>query len=212
MKSRLAKYTIALVIFFIVGYNSIYFRKVSELKAASLIKEFDAVTYAEQFWNKELTPRLSTAIDLRELIEQLENNSDKAFEKYSHALGIGNLRYFLLTGQGKVTSVNENDVSILIETDSIKRSVRLATEFVYGNAVRDAVGTIDLSDFSNTMYLNKVSAEINKKIRREVIPPFKAQVQKGMTVQFAGAIELNQKYVDLKNLQIIPVSINIVKR
>lgn len=88
----------------------------------------------------------------------------------------------------------------------------MATEFVYGNAVRDAVGTLDLNDFTNTMDLNNVSAEINRKIRQEVIPHFLTNVQKGMVVQFAGAVELNQKFLDLEDIEIIPVSVTIVQQ
>jgi predicted lipoprotein len=212
MRRRLIRYAIALIAFFVISYNSIYFRKLSEVKAASAATEFDAVEYAQQFWNAELIPRLPAAVDLSELVKQLNENPQKAFQDHSHALGIGNIRYVLVKGEGAVTSVNEDAVSVLIEAGSQQLSIRVATEFVYGNAVRDAVGSIHLNDFANTMHLNNVSAEINKKIRQEVIPPFLANVRKGMVVQFAGAVELNQKYLDLEDVEIIPVSVKIVQQ
>ena len=212
MPRRIIRYAIALIALFLVGYNSIYFKKLSEVKAASPATEFDAKEYAQQFWNNVLIPRLPAAIDILELTKQLNENPQRAFQDHSHALGIGNIRYFLVKGKGTVKFVNENDVSVLIDSGSQQLSMRMATEFVYGNAVRDAVGTLDLNDFTNTMDLNNVSAEINRKIRQEVIPHFLTNVQKGMVVQFAGAVELNQKFLDLEDIEIIPVSVTIVQQ
>jgi predicted lipoprotein len=113
----------------------------------------------------------------------------------------------MVKGDGKVLSVNENNVTLAIQTGDKQTEVQLETEFVYGNAIRDAVGAINLAEFPNTMHLNQVSAEVNKIIRQQVIPPFLKQVKNNSCVKFAGAIELNQKYLDLNSIEIIPVSI-----
>ena len=60
----------------------------------------------------------------------------KTFDNYSHALGIGNLRYFLVKGRGQIESVNEDDVTVQMEGDSSKRTITIATEYVFGNAER----------------------------------------------------------------------------
>ena len=212
MKSRTIKYAIAGVVVWFVLYNSVYFEKLSEVQAASSEKTFDASGYAQGFWNNSLLPSLPEAVELSELIHQLKTNPEQAFEEHSHALGIGNIRYFLVQGQGEVTSVNENDVRVLNEMDTSRFLVQLETEFVYGNAVRDAVGTINISEFTNTMHLNQVSEEINRMIRQEVIPPFRNQASEGDKVQFVGAVELNQKYLNLDEVEIIPVSLVIMEQ
>ena len=125
-------------------------------------------------------------------------------------MGIGNIRYFLVKGEGQVLSINENDVTVLAVADSNKKAIRIATEFVFGNAIRDASGKIDINEFSNTMDFNSVSAEINKIIRSQVLPQFKAKVKKGDTVQFAGAIELNKEHLNVEDIELMPVQLKIV--
>ncbi|QHT70661.1 DUF2291 domain-containing protein [Rhodocytophaga rosea] len=208
MQRKAIKYIVAGMVFLIVVYNSVYFKSLSEVKAAAVSGAFDARSYALNFWNEQLMPGLSKAVEVSQLITQLERDKENAFNTHSHALGIGNIRYFLVKGEGKVTAINENDITVVIQPDSSQRTIKIATEFIYGNAVRDALGVIKMNEFSNTTDLNSVSEEINKKIRSEVLPPFKDRVQKGQLIQFTGAIELNQRYVNMSEIEVIPVTLN----
>jgi predicted lipoprotein len=210
MKKKI-KYALALLVMLVVGYHSVYFRKLSEVKAAAAGGKFDAAAYAHTFWEEQLTPALAQATDLGQLLALLQTNKDSAFKNHSHALGIGNLRYFLVKGEGKITALNENDLSLALPPAAPGTAITLATEFVYGNAVRDALGLLDINDFSNTMDMNNVSAEINKKIRTDVLPPFLAKAREGSVVQFTGAIELNQQHLRLNKIEVIPVSLQVVE-
>ena len=202
------RYLLFVAVFALLAYNSVYFRKLDEVKAGAVA--FDAAGYAEDFWGKKLIPGLSKAVDLNALTAQLKTEKDKAFEQYSHALGIGNIRYFLVKGQGIVADVSENEVSVkLIGAGEGAGNVRIATEYIFGNAVRDASGAIDINAFTNSMDFNNVSAEINELIREKVVPPFKSKVKKGDRVTFHGAIELNREHLQLNNIEIIPVSLQI---
>lgn len=82
-------------------------------------------------------------------------------------------------------------------------------EYVFGNALRDAPGLIKINDFTNTMDLNNIAAEVDKIIRTEVLPPFKSSVKKGDTITFAGAFELNQEHINLDKIEILPVALKI---
>jgi predicted lipoprotein len=203
------KYVFGIVVLLVLGVNSIYFRKLDEMKSAS--SKFDAKAYARKYFNDRLMPSLSNGVDINQLMGMLQNNREQTFDKYAHALGIGNIRYFLITGQGRVTSVNENDVSVLTTADSNQKSLRIATEFVFGNAIRDASGKIDINEFANTMDFNTVSSEINKIVRTEVLPPFKERVKNGDSIQFAGAIELNKVHLNVEDIEVIPVQLKIIK-
>src|SRR5215831_14540728 len=191
----------------IVAYNSVYFKKLDEVKASKAATEFNAAQYAQTFWNTKLIPNLSKAVDLNQLTAMLSTDPAKTFDTYSHALGIGNLRYFLVKGKGTITSVNEDDVSVLLQSDSSKKTITLATEYIFGNAVRDATGLINVNEFKNTMDFNNVSAELNKIIREKVLPTFKQKAKKGDTVEFTGAIELNKEHFDLSKIEVIPIRI-----
>ena len=205
---KLLKYSIGVIVVLLLAYNSVYFKKLSDVKASSSI--FDAKAFARNYFDKKLTPSLNDAVEINRLLSQLENNKDQTFDKYSHALGIGNIRYFLVKGQGLVISVNENDVSVLAKSDANQTDLRIATEFVFGNAIRDASGKIDINEFANTMDFNNVSAEINKIVRAEVLPQFKANVKKGDSVQFAGAVELNREHLNTNDIEVIPVQLKIL--
>jgi len=201
------RYIGSLVLVAVVAYNSVYFKKLDEVKAGTA--SFDAGKYALEFWSKKLPPHTSKAIEIGDLLSLLQTDKNKAFTDYSHALGIGNVKYFLVKGSGTVQSVDENQVSVKVESGREKPEVILATEYVFGNAVRDASGEIDINEFTNSMDFNNVSAEINKIIREKVIPPFRSKVKNGDKINFIGAIELNQEHLSTRLIEIIPIDLKI---
>lgn len=208
---KLFKYSITFVVLTLVAYNSIYFRKLDEVKATQSVNEFNAADYAEVFWNSKLIPSLNNAIEFSTLTVLLSRDTTNTFDTYSHALGIGNLRYFLIKGRGVVASVQPDDVSVILQSSEGEHRITLATEFIFGNAVRDATGLININEFSNTMDFNTISAELNKMIREKVLPPFKQRVKSGHVIEFTGAIELNKEHLDLLNPEVIPIQVTIVQ-
>jgi predicted lipoprotein len=203
MAKKKFKYVVAIIVVVFLAWNSVYFKKLSEVKA-SAVKQFNATAYARNYIDKQLLPSVGKAPQIDQLIAQLKSKPDSTFKSYSHALDIGNIRFFMTSGQGTVTSIDDNDVYLLTQN---KQTVKLATEYIFGNALRDAPGIININDFANTMDLNHISDEVNKIVRNEVIPPFKSKVKIGSTVTFAGAFELNQEHINLNNIEIIPVSL-----
>ena len=198
------------VVVLLVAYNSVYFRKLDEMKSATA--GFDGAAYATKFWSEKLVPAMEKGVDLSTLMQQLQTNPTQAFATHSHALGIGNIKYFPVRGEATVKAVKENEVVISLDTQPAGTDLTIATEYIFGNAVRDASGQIDVNAFTNTMDFNAVSAGLNDIIRTKVIPPFKSRVQAGDRVRFTGAIELNQKYLNLDAVEIIPVSLSVEKQ
>jgi predicted lipoprotein len=196
------KYGIGSVVLLLLAYNSVYFRKLDEVKAEASGK-FDAAAFAKTFLEKQLTPKLATAPDIDELTTLLSTDKNKAFDTYSHATAIGNIRYFLVKGQGTITKINENDLTI----QTPKQQLTLAMEFIYGNALRDASGEFDITKFTKTADINNVSSELNKLIRASVVFPFRSKAKVGDTVQFAGAISLNKEHLNLAEIEVIPASL-----
>jgi predicted lipoprotein len=194
----------------LVAYNSVYFKKLDEMKAAK--DGFDGAAYATRFWSEKLVPAMEKGVDLSTLLQQLQTNPESAFATHAHALGIGNIKYFPVKGVATVKMVKENEVVISLDAQPSGTELTIATEYIFGNAVRDASGQIDINAFTNTMDFNTVSAELNNMIRTKVVPPFKGQVKTGDRVHFTGAIELNQKYLNLNAIEIIPVSLSVEKQ
>jgi len=203
---RLLTYAAIAALTFFTGYNSVYFRNLDEVKAERAGKAFDAVQYSRMFWDTKLLTNLDKAVEAGKLIELLSTDPANAFETYSHALGIGNIRYFFVTGKGVVESIDPNGLTIKLEAN---KQIRIATEFIFGNAVRDATGLISMNEFDNTMDFNNVTEEINKIIRSQVIPPFLKNVKKGDVVEFTGGVELNREHLHISSIEVVPVQATI---
>lgn len=192
----------------VLAYFSIEVKALDEVKQ-SLAATFDAKAFARDFLDKKMVPALPQAIALPELLSQLRQNKDETFEKHSHAVSIGNLRNFLVQGEGKITEIQENEVLVALNNTEPAQVIHLATEFIYGNAIRDAAGLFDIKNFSNSNDINSIAAEINRIIRSEVIPPFRKQVKVGDRVQFIGALELNQARLNVRQLEILPIQLSL---
>lgn len=207
MVKKIVKYAFILVLLVIVGMKSVYFEKLDAHKASS--QEFDAVEYAKNYWDAKLIPSLNKAIDLDSLVSLLKSDKEATFDNYSNALGIGNIRFFLVQGEATVESIQENDVRIVSSATQLKATI--ATEYIFGNAVRDASGGMNINEFKNTMDFNNVSAELNKRIRTTVIPAFRQAVKSGDRINFFGAIELNREHLNLDKIEVIPIALKIIQ-
>jgi len=207
---KLIKYGLLGISILLLGWFSVNIKKLDTVRAAKAAENFDATVYANRFWKEKLLPGLDKAVTLDTLLSLLHTQKDSAFKKYSHALGIGNIRYFLVQGTGTVTAINADDISLVLTGDSARTSVGIETEYIFGNAVRDASGLIDINDFKNTMDFNNVSVALNTIIRKEVLPAFKTAVKKGDKVQFTGAIELNSEHLKTNDIKIMPVQLTLL--
>ncbi len=209
MQKKGIRIILLVVVIALAAFNSVYIRKLDEVRASASSVRFNPATYAGTFWDKKLPARLGEAVDIGTLIGMLKRSPGNAFSQYSNALGIGNIRYFLVKGEGEITAVNDNDITVKIHSDSLQPVVKIATEFIFGNAVRDASGLVDINEFENTMDFNNVSAEINRLIREKVLPGLKADAKKGATIKFTGAMELNKEHLRTERISIIPEQVLI---
>lgn len=207
---KVIKYILVLLVIALVGYKSVYFKKLSTMDTVPAA-QFDAVSYSKKLWEEKLPAKLDSAIELSVLMNQIKNNPADAFAKYSNAMGIGNYRYSLVKLSGRVEKINPDDIIIWATIGDSAMNVLLATEYVYGNAVRDASGLLDIRDFSNTADLNNVSEELNKIVRSTVLPSFKQQVKVGDFVEVTGAVEFNQAHINFNLPEVIPVRVKIVQ-
>lgn len=207
--NRYIKYLLLLLIVGLLAYKSVYVKKLSTMVKAGADK-FDAVGFSKKLWEEKLPAKIDSAIELTQLIQAIQQNPADAFSKYSNALGIGNYRYALVTTDGVITETDEDDNTLQLTSGDSSMKVKLATEFIYGNAIRDASALVDVKDFPNTTDLNNISEELNRIVRKTVLPPFKEKVKKGNKVQVTGAIEINKEHLRWTELEIIPLRLQIV--
>lgn len=188
-----------------VLYHSVYFLPLDEKLAEEQEVEFDPKAFVEGLWEDGFLAVYDSATTLGQLLDRLEAQPAATFEREAKALGIGSIGYFKVKGEGEVIRVHEDHVIV----DLGERTIELETEFVFGNAIRDASGLIQLNDYDRTADFNSISEALNAKIRAEVIPGFRASVKVGDQVRFQGALELNKAHLRLQSVEVIPIVIQI---
>lgn len=208
--NKTLKYLLLALLIAFAGSRSVYFSRLSTLQANEKQGGFDATLFAQELWKSKLPRKITEAVDLSVFSKALTTDTAKTLDRYTHAMAIGNYRYCLVAASGIVTGITEDEVMIQVTQDHSFLNARIATEFIYGNAIRDASGLLQIQDFSNTTDLNKLSEALNGIVRATVVPSFKQQVKKGSRVSVVGAVELNKEHLVLTNLEIIPVSVKII--
>ena len=210
MARKIVKYSLLTIVIGLLAYKSVFIVKLSELQTVEP-KPFDAPGFVQKLWAGPLPARLDSALTLDALQAAIKANPTQTFDNYLNSMSIGNVRYGLVKVTGKVLSVNDDNVVVLTGSKDNQHTVTIATEYVYGNAIRDASRLVNIKDFVNTTDLNKISEELNKTVRTKVLPAFKGSVQKTDSVTCTGAIELNQAHYSLDDLEIIPVQCKIIQ-
>ncbi len=163
---------------------------------------FDAAVFAGNYWNDIIPVCIEEAPELTHLFGLLSDSPDKAFEQYGRKLGISKIFYFMLKGKGIIEKADREFIIVKVDENI---SVKIATDFIYGNAVRDGSGKVNIDEFLNMTDFNLVSVALNKIVRDEVATPLGNNVKVGQQIEFAGAVEVNSEHVNLNELLIIPV-------
>ncbi len=198
------KYVILLVLLLlaVLGYNSVYFKKLSDVKNANK-ENFDFKAYADSIYYKGIL-KSKKNIALTDLIAMVQSNPETAFKKYGNRLGIGNSAYFMIQSTGKIIDIKDGLYTI---ADAKNGVIYIDTKYIFGNAIRDASGLVKLTDFKTNAQFNKVSESLNDIIRNEVIPNAIKKVGIGDSVSFSGAIKLSKKQSLFKDITVIPSQI-----
>jgi predicted lipoprotein len=207
--NKYIKYGLLLLVIVLLAYKSVYFEKLSTRKSNAAVS-FDAVGFSKKLWEEKMPAKLDSAIDLSQLITAIDKESETAINKYTNALAIGNYRYALVKLDAIVMDVKKDEVMLLMKHNDSLIIVNLATEFIYGNAIRDASGLVQVKDFPNTADLNGISEELNKIIRTSVLPAFKTSVKIGDKINVVAAVELNKEHIHWGNIELLPVRIQEV--
>lgn len=191
---KVCKYAAAAAIIAFLVYHSIYFENLEDVKEQRRSGMFNAAEYARDFWDNQLFSVLDKAVDAKELIELFNTNMNEAIRRYGKAPGVSRIYAYLIRGNGKILTIAEDYLEVSVKEPQINPDIKIMSGFyIPGNAVRDASGLIDVSNFSDTMKFNEISGEINKIVVKEVIRPFLGKNPKvGETIGFFGATQVAQ--------------------
>lgn len=204
--SKIIKYSVGILALLLVIWLSLDIQDLEKHRSETKPAIFIAENYVANFWNDSLPVCIANAPEIVGLLNLLNKNPQLAFEKHGRKLGISKTYYFMAAGQGTLEKV-EDEFVVMAIGDQTK--VEIATDFIYGNSVRDGSGKVNINDFLNMTDFNNVSVAINKLVKEKVVSRLHKATQPGQTLEFSGAFEVNSENLNLSAIRIIPVSIKI---
>ena len=178
----------------------------SQARAARQQAAFNPAEYARVFWTNRLLPSLDRATDAATLIAALQQDSATAAHRHGRFVGLGGSAFYFLRGAGTVVSVERRGVGIALRADA-PAEVFLQTGLLFGNALRDATGLLNVSAFPNSQDFNDLSTELNRRVETGVIPDLKTSAAPGRRVHFIGCAEVEADADDVIPLKVVPIRV-----
>jgi predicted lipoprotein len=169
---------------------------------AATAAAFDARSYAETFWNHKLLAAASQATDLNTVLTALARNSTAA-EQYGRRTGLGGKPFYFVRGAGRVSSIDRKGVWLSVD-DPAHARVLLISGPIFGNALRDATGLLDIKNFTSFDF-NALSTELNRLAETKAQPGLQRAVV-GERVRFTGCAE-SEGNGDKLLLKVVPISV-----
>lgn len=206
MRHKTLKNIAGILLIILVIFLSLDIHPLDSVRKRPVSEAFDVEEYVADLWTDQLPAVFPDAPEISYLMGLLSDDPETAFDRYSRKLGISNTHYFYVSGSGTVEAIDETTVHLAVNGNI---SVELETVYVFGNAIRDGSGLVEIDEFQNMMDFNMVSAHLNRIAKSKVIDPFRKEVRPGHVVSFTGASEINRREPIPDRLNIIPVQIEI---
>ena len=183
----------------------VHFVPLKSARQHSTEATFNPSAFAETFWSERLLESMDKAVDAAVLLAEIKQDPKEAREKHGRTLGLSGTYYYFVSGTGRILTVDKESVSLTLGAKDSTVDIILETGNIFGNAVRDGTGLIDVNDYPNSRDFNDISSEINRRIEERVLPPLRAKAAVGATVHFAGCAEISDETTDLHPLVLVPI-------
>jgi predicted lipoprotein len=173
---------------------------------------FNPEGYVNGIWESQLLTTIQdNAIEVTQLLSQLETDEQAAIEAYGNRSGTGAFS-FMIYGEAKVLEVDRESRIGLMSLELAPYDGEVEANMAIGpvirnrnNAVRDAVGFIQFNDFVNQTEFAGVSSAIKDRILRDVISAIDLDNIVGQTIRFSGAFTWDNP----SNIEIVPVTLEV---
>jgi predicted lipoprotein len=166
---------------------------------------FNPAEFAATFWSEKLLKSLDSAVPAEELISAMQSDPAAAKQRYSRSVGVSESYTYFLRGQGRVLVVGEDQIALAISRNATNAEVVLQVGVLFGNAIRDGTGLLNVNDFPNSQDFNAISEQLNRLVESRVQPKLREIAKAGAFVKFAGCAEVNDESSDLQPLNVVPV-------
>lgn len=186
-------------------FHIVPLKRAAEEKAAAV---FNPSAFADDFWNKQLQPSLTNAVNAEVLLQAIQSDAAAARRRYSHSLGLGDGYTYFLSGKGRVLTVTDDEITLTV-TGSATPEISLQVGLLFGNSVRDGTGLLNVNAFPNSQDFNAISEALNHIVETRVLPSLRSQAKVGAIVSFIGCAEVNDESIDLQPLKVVPVQAHV---
>ena len=174
--------------------------------ASSTSAPLNFESYVDLLWNTRIPEAAMNASDIADVLTMAAKDASRARRDFGREIGLGGPAFVFVRGSGRVESVDEDSCRLSFAGQS--QAVVLELGILFGNAVRDATGLVDVKDFPNSQDFNRLSAELNARCENSVIGPVREQIQIGVVVNFVGCGEVRDAQ-GFDPLKLIPVQLKV---
>lgn len=194
---------VAVLLYFMPLFRIVSLEQAEQQDAATA-GAFEPAAFVERFWTEQLIPSVGEALEASTLLEEIQQDPKEARDAYGRSLGLSSTYFYYLSGAGRVVSVEKNTVGLALADDTAQADVLLETGILFGNAVRDGTGLLDVNDYANSQDFNSISTEINRRIEADVLPNLKDAATVGAMIRFVGCAQITDEDTDLDPLRVVP--------
>lgn len=174
------------------------------VRSESAAAAFDAGSFVETYWTELILESADRAVDAGELLAAFEADPADAVQRYGHRLGLSGASSYFVSASGHIIAVDDRSIAIALD-DGDAAAVVIETGPLFGNAVRDGSGMLDVSDFPNSQDFNALSSEINRRVEERVFPELRERAAIGVVVKFVGGVEIADEEKNFSPLKLVPV-------
>lgn len=174
-----------------------------------LLRAFDAGTFVDQFWAGQLLPAADGAVDAGVFYEAVRQEPERARARFGRSLGLSETWYGFVAVTGRVVRVTTADVDVATLESDAAPQFRIELGPVFGHAVRDGSGLLDVSTFPNSRDFNAISSELNRRIEERVLPVLRAEAVPNAVIRVVGCVEVSGALTGSDPLPLVPILVEI---
>jgi len=197
-----------LTVAIVVSLSTYYFPlfHVSRLSTVASPIDFDTLAAANRFWIEDLPAAHADNATVIALAYQTDPSG--AIKEHARFVGLGGAAYFFIKGEGKVVSYTHDAIRLVLAGDPAPQ-IEIQIGPIFGNAVRDATGLLDVNRFPSLEDFNEIASDLNQRVESRVLPPLRARVTVGAHVIFTGCAEAGESAQGQQVLSVIPIKAEV---
>jgi len=187
-------------------FHVVSLKQAAEEKAATV---FNPTEFAEKFWEERLLRSLNQAVKAEVLLPAIQADAAAAKQQYARSVGVSESYTYFVSGKGRVLAVSEDEISLVITPGATDAEVSVQTGLLFGNAIRDGTGLLNVNDYPNSQDFNAISEALNQLVETRVQPMLRSDAKPGSIVRFTGCAEVNDESTDLRPLRVVPLMVEV---